>query len=62
MIIEEGKAKDGETITNDGMKDGKIIKVINKIKMVSLIEMAITKMAISGIITTKIMEISKEVI
>jgi hypothetical protein len=44
------------------MKDGKIIEVIDKIKMASLVKMAITKMAIIGIITTKIMEIIKEVI
>jgi hypothetical protein len=40
----------------------KIIKVINKINMASLVEMGITGIGITGIITTKIMEISKEVI
>jgi hypothetical protein len=62
MITEEGRAKHGETITKDGMKDGKIIKVINKIKMANLVEIGITKTIITGIITTEIMEISKEVI
>jgi hypothetical protein len=57
MITKKGKAKDGETINKDRMKDGKIIKVIDKIKMASLVEMGITK-----IIITEIMEISKEVI
>jgi hypothetical protein len=62
MITEEGRAKDGKTITKDGMKDGKIIEVINMIKMTSLVKMCITKTTITGIITTEIMEISKEVI
>ncbi len=52
MITEKGKAKDGKTINKDGMKDGKILEVIDKIKMASLVEMGITK----------IMEINKEVI
>lgn len=62
MIIEEGRAKDGKTITKDGMKDGKIIEVINMIKMASLVKMGITKTTIIGIITIEIMEINKEVI
>jgi hypothetical protein len=60
MIIKDKRTKDGETIDRDGIKDGKIIKVIDKIKMASLVEMGITKTAIIGIITTKIMEIGKE--
>ncbi len=57
LTTEKGKAKDGKTINKDGMKDGKIFEVIDKIKMASLVEMGITK-----ITTTKIMEINKEVI
>jgi hypothetical protein len=37
------KAKDGETMD----KDGKIIKVIDKIKMASLVEMDITETTIT---------------
>jgi hypothetical protein len=42
MITEDKKAKDGEIINKDGIKDGKIIKVIDKIKMTKLVEMHIT--------------------
>ncbi len=59
MIIEEGKTKDGETIIKDGMQDGKIIKVINMIKMASLVKMGITKTTIIGIITTKIWKLTR---
>jgi hypothetical protein len=60
MITKDGKAKDGETINKDGIKDGKIIKVIDKIKMANLAKMGIIRMAITRIITIKIMEIDKE--
>jgi len=60
MITKEQKTKDGEIIDKEGIKDGKIIKDINKIKMANLVEMGIIKMTINGIITTKIMEIGKE--
>jgi hypothetical protein len=55
MIIEEGRAKDGKIIDKEGIKDGKIIKGIDKIEMASLAEMGITK-----IITIEIMEIGKK--
>jgi hypothetical protein len=57
MMTKNEKAKDGEIIDKDGMKDGKIIEVIDKINMANLVEMGVT-----GIITTEIMEIGKEVI
>ncbi len=60
MITEDKKAKDGEIINKDGIKDGKIIKVIDKIKMTKLVEMHITGTTITWIITIKIMEIDKE--
>jgi len=60
MITKEQKTKDGEIIDKEGIKDGKIIKDINKIKMANLVEMGIIKMTITGIITTEIMEIGKE--
>jgi hypothetical protein len=60
MIIKDERTKDGERIDRYGIKDGKIITVINKIKMASIVKMGITKMAIIGIITTKIMEIGME--
>jgi hypothetical protein len=60
IIIEYGRAKDGKTIDKDEIKDGKIIKVTDKIEMVSLAKMGITEMAITKIITIKIMEIGKE--
>jgi hypothetical protein len=60
MITKDRRTKDGETIDRDGIKDGKIIKVINKIKMVNLVKMGITGTIIKGIIITKIMEIGKE--
>jgi hypothetical protein len=43
MITKERKAKDGEIIDKEGIKDGKIIKGINKIKMANLVEMGIIK-------------------
>jgi hypothetical protein len=49
------ESEDGEIIDKDIIKDGKIIKGIDKIKMASLAKVAITE-----IITTKIMEINKE--
>jgi hypothetical protein len=55
MIIKEGKAKDCKITDKEGIKDGKIIKGVDKIEMVSLVEMGIIK-----IITIEIMEISKE--
>jgi hypothetical protein len=60
MITKEGRAKDGEIIGKEGIKDGKIIKHIDKIKMPTLVEMGITKMVIAKIITIEIMEIGKE--
>jgi hypothetical protein len=60
MITKEQKTKDGEIIDKEGIKDGKIIKDINKIKMANLVEMGIIKMTITGIITTEMMEIGKE--
>ncbi len=60
MITKDGRAKDGETINRDEIKDGNIIKVIDKIEMASLAKMGITRMAITRIITIKIMEIDKE--
>jgi hypothetical protein len=51
MITEEGRAKDGKTNDKDGMKDGKKIKVINKIKMASLVEMGTTETSPTKIIT-----------
>jgi hypothetical protein len=59
MITKEGRAKDGKIIDNNRMKDGKIIKVIDKNKMASLVEMAITEMDITKIITTKRMEFTR---
>jgi hypothetical protein len=56
----EGITKDGEIIDKEGIKDGKIIEGINKIKLANLAKMGITKMIIAEIITTKIKEISKE--
>ncbi len=55
MIIEEGRAKDGKIIDKEGIKDGKIIEGINKIKMVNPIKMGIIEMVI-----IKIMDIGKE--
>jgi len=55
MIIEEGRAKDGKIINKEGIKDGKIIEGINKIKMVNPIKMGIIEMVI-----IKIMDIGKE--
>jgi hypothetical protein len=49
MTTEEGK-----------VKDGKIIKGINKIEMASLAKMGIIETTIIEIIITKIMEIDKE--
>jgi hypothetical protein len=60
MITKDGKAKDGETIDRDEIKDGKIIEVIDKIKMASLAKMGITRTIVIRIIITKIMEIGKE--
>jgi hypothetical protein len=60
MMTKDRKAKDGETINRDEIKDGKIIEVINKIKMVNLVEMGISIMIITQIIITEIMEIDKE--
>lgn len=48
--IEEGKAKDGKIIDKEEIKDGKIIKGVDKIEMASLAEMGIIE----------IMEIGKE--
>jgi hypothetical protein len=42
MITKDGRAKDGKRINKDGIKDGKIIEVINKIEMASLVKMSIT--------------------
>jgi hypothetical protein len=48
-------------ITKDGKaKDGKIIEVIDKIKMANLAKMGIIKTTITRIITTEIMDIGKE--
>jgi hypothetical protein len=48
-------------ITKDGKaKDGKIIEVIDKIKMATLAKMGIIETSITRIITTEIMEIGKE--
>jgi hypothetical protein len=55
MMTEEGKTKDDEIIDKEGIKDGKIIKGINKIEMVNL-----AKLGIIEIITIEIMEIDKE--
>jgi hypothetical protein len=60
MITKDEKAKDGETIDRDKIKDGKIIDVINKLEMGNLAKMGITRMTIIGIITTKIMKIGHE--
>ncbi len=35
MITKEGRTKDGQTINNNRMKDGKIIKVIDNNEMAS---------------------------
>jgi hypothetical protein len=50
MITKEGRAKDGEITDKERIKDGKIIKGINKIEMTNL----------TKILITKIMEIHKE--
>jgi len=47
MITENERTKDGETIDRDGIKDGKIIKVIDKIEMANLAKMDITKTTIT---------------
>ncbi len=47
---ENGRAKDGEIINKEGIKDAQIIEGIDKIEMASLAKMCITK----------IMEIGKE--
>jgi len=60
MITKDERAKDGNTIDRDEIKDGKIIEVIDKIKMASLAEMGITGTIIIRIITIEIMEISNE--
>ncbi len=60
MITKDERAKDGNTIDREEIKDGKIIEVIDKIKMASLAEMGITGMIIIRIITIEIMEISNE--
>ncbi len=59
MITKEGRAKDGKIIDNNRMKDVKIIQVIDKNEMASLVEMAITEMDITKIITTKRMELTR---
>jgi hypothetical protein len=41
MITEEGRAKDGEIIDKEGIKDGKIIKGIEKIEMANLTKMGL---------------------
>ncbi len=43
MITKDERTKDGKTIDRDGIKDGKIIKVIDKIKMASIVEKGIPK-------------------
>jgi hypothetical protein len=60
MITEEKKAKYGEIIDMDKIKDNKIFQNIDKIEMASLAKMGIIKTAIIGISITKIMEIDKE--
>lgn len=50
----ERRAKDGEIIDKEEIKDGKLIKGIDKIKMASLVKMGITK-----IIIIEIMEMAK---
>ncbi len=60
MTIEEGRAKDGKIIDKEEIKDGKIIKGINKIEMVSLAKMGIIEMILIEITITKIMKIDKE--
>jgi hypothetical protein len=60
MITKDERAKDGNTIDREEIKDGKIIEVIDKIKMASLAEMGITGTIIIRIITIEIMEISNE--
>jgi hypothetical protein len=60
MTTEEGRAKDGEIIDKEEIKDGRIIEGIDKIKMVSLTKISITEMLIIEIIITEIMEIGKE--
>ncbi len=59
MITKEGRAKDGKIIDNNRMKDVKIIQVIDKNEMASLVEMAIIEMDITKIITTKRMELTR---
>jgi hypothetical protein len=57
---EEGRTKDGKIINKEEIKDGKIIKGIDKIEMASLAKNSITKMVIIEIIITEIIEIGKE--
>jgi hypothetical protein len=47
MITKDKKAKDGETVDRDKIKDGKIIKVIDKIEMASLTKMGIPETTIT---------------
>jgi hypothetical protein len=47
MITKDKKAKDGKTIDRDKIKDGKIIKVIDKIEMASLTKMGIAETTIT---------------
>ncbi len=55
IIIEEGRAKDGEVTDKEAIKDDKIIEGIDKITMANLTEMGITK-----ILIIKIVEVGKE--
>jgi hypothetical protein len=55
MITKEGRAKDGKITNKEGIKDGKIIEGINKIKIANPIKMGLTKMVI-----IRIMEINNE--
>jgi hypothetical protein len=48
----EGRAKDGEIIDKEEIKDGKIIEGIDKIKMANLVKMGITKIIIIEIMET----------
>jgi hypothetical protein len=56
----ERRAKDGEIIDKEGIKDGKIIEGINKIELANLAKMGIIETIIAEIITTKIKEIGTE--
>lgn len=60
MTTEEGKVKDGEKYNKKEIKDGQIIKGINKIVMDNSTDLGRTEMVITKMVTIKIMEVRKE--